>query len=294
METTINLGDRIIAISEDDDTLLISANPGSLDEAAMVTSANTKDPQPEHTLILGWNPKAPLMLRELDKYVTTGSKLACVAEFADGIEACKKLCPATARLEVSFFKGDTTDRTVLNALDIPSFDQVILLSPESEDNLDDDQRADSRTLITLLHLRDIREQSGSKFSIISEMRDPRNRALAEVTLADDFIIGDELVSLLLSQISENKELSAVFDDLLDPEGSEIYIKPASDYILPGQAINFYTVLESARRRGQIAIGYRQQRFASSKGRAFGIVINPLKSSRMTFEPNDSVIVISED
>ncbi len=294
MATRIDAGDRIIAISEDDDTLLLSANPGHHDEAAIVTSTEPRDAQPEHTLILGWNLKAPLILRELDQYVAPGSKLQCTAEFADGIEACRGRCPATARLEISFSVGDTTDRTVLEALDIPSFDQVILLSPETEDNLDDDQRADSRTLITLLHLRDIRKQSGCNLSIISEMRDPRNRALAEVTLADDFIVGDELVSLLMSQISENMELNRVFDDLLDPEGSEIYIKPASDYILPGHDVNFYTVLESARRRNQIAIGYRQQRFAGSKEKSYGIVTNPDKSSRITFEPDDAVIVIAED
>lgn len=293
-ETPIESGDNIIAISEDDDTLRLSGHAGRFDEAAIVTTAQPRVPQPEHTLILGWNLKAPLIMRELDQYVAPGSRLHCVAEFDDGIEACRGKCPATAQIEVSFTVGDTTDRSVLETLDIPSFDHVILLSPESDDTQDDDQRADSRTLITLLHLRDIRLRSGSKLSIISEMRDPRNRALAEVTLADDFIVGDELVSLLLSQISENKELGRVFDQLLDPEGSEIYIKPASDYILPGHEVNFYTVLESARRRGQTAIGYRRQRFAGSKDMGYGIVTNPIKSSRITFEPNDAVIVIAED
>ena len=67
----------------------------------------------------------------------------------------------------------------------------------------DAQRADSRTLITLLHLRDIEERGGRDFSIVSEMLDLRNRALAEVTHADDFIVSDRLVSLLMAQISEN-------------------------------------------------------------------------------------------
>jgi hypothetical protein len=49
------------------------------------------------------------------------------------------------------------------------------------------------TLITLLHLRDIGQQSGKTFSIVSEMLDARNRQLAEVTQADDFIISDRLI-----------------------------------------------------------------------------------------------------
>ena len=64
------------------------------------------------------------------------------------------------------------------------------------------------------------------------------------------------MSLMLSQISENRELAAVFQDLFDPEGSEIYVRPASDYVALGQPLSFTTVVEAARRRGEVAIGYR--------------------------------------
>ena len=66
------------------------------------------------------------------------------------------------------------------------------------------------------------------------MLDLRNRALAEVTRADDFIVSDRMTSLLLSQVAENKHLKAVFDDLFDPEGSEIYLRPASEYVAAGR------------------------------------------------------------
>ncbi len=82
---------------------------------------------------------------------------------------------------------------------------------------------DTRTLITLLHLRDIGDQFGHPCSIVTEMLDVCNRALAQITRADDFIVSDELASLLMTQISENKELSLVFEDLFFAEGSEIYI-----------------------------------------------------------------------
>ena len=91
------------------------------------------------------------------------------------------------------------------------------------------------------------EGSNRPFSIVSEMLDPRNRVLAEVARADDFIVGNRLVALLLAQVSENKELNAVFQDLFDPEGSEIYLKLASNYVTIGKPVNFYTVVEAARR-----------------------------------------------
>ena len=87
------------------------------------------------------------------------------------------------------------------------------------------QEADAHTLVSLLHLRDIADRVGHPFSIVSEMLDVRNRALAEVTRADDFVVSSRLVSLMLAQISETKELNSVFNDLLTPEGSEFYLKP---------------------------------------------------------------------
>ena len=50
------------------------------------------------------------------------------------------------------------------------------------------------------------------------MLDLRNRALAEVTRADDFIVSDRLVSLLMAQVAENPQLNAVFADLFDAGG----------------------------------------------------------------------------
>src|SRR5207244_13161439 len=137
-------------------------------------------------------------------------------------------------------------------LDVASFDHVITVS--YSDGLRP-QEADSRTLVTLLHLRDIAEQRGHRFNIVSEMLDVRNRQLAEVTRADDFIVSDNLVSLMLAQIAENKELSAVFQDLFDAEGNELYLKPAGDYVELERPVSFYTVVEAARRRGEVASGY---------------------------------------
>jgi len=173
---------------------------------------------------------------------------------------------------------------------VNSYNQVIILCYS---DLLDQQAADARTLITLLHLRDIAEKTGGKFRVVSEMLDVRNRELAEVTRADDFIVSNKLVSLILAQVSENKELNAVFADIFDPEGSEIYLKPAGNYVALGQPISFYTVVEAARRRGEVAIGYRQHVFAEDATKAHGVVVNPDKSNSIAFEPDDRIIVLAE-
>ncbi len=98
----------------------------------------------------------------------------------------------------------------------------------------------------------------------------------------------------MSQISENKALGAVFADLFDPEGSEIYLKPASDYIQTGEPVDFYTVVEAAKRQGETALGYRVLAEANDASRAYGVVLNPDKSVPVTFAEQDRVIVLAEE
>ena len=90
------------------------------------------------------------------------------------------------------------------------------------------------------------------------------------------------------------ELLAVFEDLFRADGSEIYLKPAQDYVATGREVNFYTVTESARRRGETAIGYRLERHAGDPARAYGVRVNPPKSESVTFQPEDRIIVLAED
>ncbi len=148
-------------------------------------------------------------------------------------------------------------------------------------------------MITLLHLRDLAEKTGFQYSIVSEMQDIRNRNLIEVAHADDFIVSDKLISLLLAQVSENKKLNKVFEDIFDPDGSEIYLKPAEHYITLDQPVNFYTVVESASRRGETAIGYRISSESRDQALAYGIHLNPKKSQQIVYSHGDRIIVLSE-
>ena len=286
MDRRIEPGDRIVAVVEDDSVFGSPARTPRVDEA-LIRASETVAPRPERTLVLGGGPRVPRLLRELGAYVAPGSDAVVVTP--SGEEAVGLTSPE-AGLDVRARAGDATDRALLDALDVPAFDHIIVLS---DDGLDA-QQADARTLFTLLHLRDIAERAGRDFSIVTEMRDPRNRELAEATRADDFIVGARLVSLLLAQLTENRDLLPVFTDLFDPEGSEVYLRPVEDYVEPGRGLTFDTLLESARRRGHTALGYRLAAHSGDAARAYGVVINPRKSDPVTFGPGDKVIVLAED
>jgi ion channel POLLUX/CASTOR len=137
-------------------------------------------------------------------------------------------------------------------------------------------------LVTLLHLRDIADRDDTPFSIVSEMLDLRNRKLAKVANVNDFIVSNHLISLMMAQLSEDADLYAVFTDLFNPQGSEIYMKPVGDYVELGNPVNFYTLVEAARRRGQTAIRYRLAAEAGEASRSYGVHTNPQKSVPVSF------------
>ena len=290
MDTVIEAGDRIIAISEDDDTVI----PSGKRELDVAEGAIRPDPareeEPEQIIILGWNWRGPIIINELDNYVPPGSALLVVAKQEDYHRPIEECCGEGEKLSVSHRWGDITHRDTLDDLPFGETDHVILLSPCERLP---PQEADARTLITLLHLRDIASRLQQPFSIVSEMMDAQNQRLAEIARADDIVVGDLLISLILSQISENKHLGAVFNDLFDPDGSEIYLKPAGDYVALDTSVDFYTVVESARRRGEVAIGYRVLAHAEKETRQYGVKLNPVKSEPIIFSAQDRIIVLAE-
>jgi voltage-gated potassium channel Kch len=289
MEMRLAKGDQLIGIAEDDSTFVIGQQKTAPEEG-LVREAQPRPKKPERVLVLGWNRRATRILLELDQYVAPGSSVTVVAESATAEGQIAEIRDLVTNLDVHFTAASTTDRRVLDKL-ATSFDHVITLSYSDEL---DAQKADARTLVTLLHLRDIGAAAEHTFSITSEMLDPRNRALAEVTQADDFIVSNHLISLMLAQIAENKALNAVFADLFDPEGAEVYLKPMVDYVQCGVELNFYAVVEAARRRGEIAIGYRRRYLSSMRQHGHGVVLNPNKAERLRFGEQDSVVVVAEN
>lgn len=290
MDTLIQPGDQVIAVSADDDTIVLDgARPGTV-RADAVVSGEHPAPAPESTLILGWNWRAPLIINDLDAYVAPGSRVTAVAAVEDGVEQIERLCSNLKNQAIVFQQADTTDRRVLESVCPDSYDHVIVLSYSDTREA---QEADACTLMTLLHLRDMAERSGKDISIVSEMLDLQNRALAEVTHADDFIVSDKLISLIMTQVSENKALNAVFADIFDPEGSEIYLKPAGQYVRLGQPVNFYTVIEAAAQRGEVALGYRLKAADKDASQSYGVKLNPDKSQPVTFGAEDRVVVLAE-
>ena len=292
MDTMIVEGMKIIIIAEDDSEI-------ELKERGTPTLLSGPPPAPpalappERTLMLGWNRRGPMIALELSRYVAPGSLLTIAADTPELEADYESLVLAGDNLRVEMKRIDTSRRGEIEALDPTSYDHVLVLG-YSDDMAA--QPADTRTLVTLLHLRRIGEDSHKVINVVSEMIDVRNRELAEVAKIDDFVVSNKLVSLMLAQASENEHLEEIFKDLLDEEGSEICLRPASDYVRLGETLSFYEVTEAARQRGEVAIGHHIPAAASASDarRMGGIVINVSKAEPLTYTANDRIVVLARD
>jgi hypothetical protein len=282
-------GDRIVAIAADD-AQLAAAPPcaGRIDEGAIV-SVPDRDPEPKRVLVLDWNCGVASVIREFDKFLVPGSELLLVSDVPEAESCIEAQQGRVANTRLEFCPGDPSDCEALERISPERFDHVIVITDEKLDA----QRADARTLITLLHLRDIADRRNAEFTVVSEMIDDRNRQLAEVTKVDDVIVSDKVISLMLTQISENHELAQVFDELFSAGGSELYLRPATDYVVAAREVDYATVVEAARRRNECAIGFRVEADADDPDRDYGITINPPKSTRRAFAAGDRVIVLAQ-
>ena len=291
MDTRIEESDQIFALSADDDTIRLSslALP-PIKEALIRSDRRALEPKPEKCLILGWNRSGTTIVHELDNYVAKGSQVTVVADIYNIEKQIRAQGGKLKNQTLVVREGETTDRDLLNQLGVADYDHVVVLAYSTLEP----QEADAKTLVTLLHLRDMAQKDETPFSIVSEMLDLRNRELAEATKVDDFIVSEHLVSLMMSQLSENAELMDVFTDIFDPEGAEIYLKPIGEYISTGELVNFYTVVEAARRRGETALGYRITSEANDAGKSYGVHTNPKKPEQVRFSAEDKIIVIAEN
>jgi ion channel POLLUX/CASTOR len=281
--------DDLILIAEDDDKIFMDGKFTPQED--LIVHSTAKAAKQEATILMGWNWKGSRIIRELDNYVPLGSTLTVVASGDQLGATIKSISSELNNLKVKFIGGDITDRKLLEELNLPQYNHIILLCYSDEM---DPQKADARTMMTLLHLRDIEQKLETDFSIVSEMLDIRNRNLAEVSQADDFIVSDKLISLMLAQVSENKQLNSVFQDIFDPEGSEIYLKSVSSYVVTGKPVNFYTMVKAAQERGETALGYRLVADAKQADKGYGVHLNPEKTAEVVFNPGDKIIVLADE
>lgn len=286
-DTILQQGDQCIVMEEDKGAVRPSKSDVHPVTAAIATGHKTTSKigqEPEHILILGVNEKLSGILQELDFYVASGTSITIANEIKPEVEI--DYAAQYRNVQIGVDVCNTDDRRSLDRLVSKEIDHVLILS----DQACEVEFSDAKTLVKLIHLRDIAQKTGHRFSITSEMQNAANQSLAQITKVNDFVVGTNIINLILTQISQNRELNCLFKELLSEEGSEIYMKKAKNYVPAGQAVNFYTITRIAADYGQVAVGYKK----ILEDGTFEIITNPFKSKEISFGEKDDIIVLARE
>ncbi len=253
----------------------------------------------EHLLVLGWNPKIHPIIKEFDDYVAPGSTLTLVnaMPIAEREAEIREQIGELGSLELRHIEGQFTSRALMEQLQPHRYPLVMVLGDVVSAR--DAEDADTRAIIALLLLRDARVRSGMyQQRVCSEILDPKNRELAATTQINDIVISNEMISMVLAQITFEPRAHAVFEDLVRSEGSEIYVKPIEHYLPPGfvgsgQVVTFEFLVLAAKARGELALGL--QIYTDDAASKHGLVLNPTDRTR-PFAPKagDRLVVLAED
>ncbi len=235
----------------------------------------------EHLLILGWNPKIFPILKEFDDYVAAGSTVTLVNSVPeeDRVAQIEEACGALGTIALRHMVGQFTSRALMDELNPQNYPNVMVLGDAVESS--DAESADTRAIIA------------PNQRVCSEILEPKNRELAATTQINDIIISNEMVSMVLAQITYEPRVQAVLEDLLRSEGSEVYLKPLEFYCPPGQAVSWEYLLLAAKARGEVALGL--QIYEDNPDTKYGLVLNPqTRQQPIMPKPGDRLIVLAEE
>ncbi|MFJ9898151.1 NAD-binding lipoprotein [Streptomyces sp. NPDC091280] len=284
--TVLEAGDRLVTVAHDDGPTPFGAHRAPVDPTALAPAG----PPPEHPsrlLLLGWNRRAPLIVDTLRRTARPGATLDLVT----GLEP-PRVEPRTdsAPLRLTHHPGDPSAPETLTGLDLRAYDGVIALGADRQEG-GDPERADDRTLLTILNLRSWEEETSGVLPVVAEMRDHRSRTIAPLGPAGDVIVRGELTALLMAQIVHTPELAAVFEEIFAVRGGALALHPADRYVRPGRAASFATVVAAALRVGECAIGYRAHDPRAPRPHE-PVRLCPGKSERRVWHAEDEILVLT--
>ncbi|KQS68761.1 hypothetical protein [Modestobacter sp. Leaf380] len=271
-------GDEVIAVAEDDSTFTCTGVRAV--EPSVPLVATDEVPQTTHLLVVGWSVLGPKVVREIDQFAVDGTVVDVVVDPA-------LVDPADVRVEglthsqLRVFASSAGPDELATLVADQTYDQGIVLSYRDAVEAAD---GDARTLLTLLALRRVWPSGGERsVRIVAEVLERDDVELAQAGGVDDWIVSDEVTSLMLAQLSERTELAQVFLDLFSPDGARLSFRPAHRYV--GTApVGYGSIVSSGALRGESVLGWR----VSATG---SVHLNPPKSAVVTLEAADQVLVV---
>jgi ion channel POLLUX/CASTOR len=271
-------GDEVVAVAEDDSTFLCTGVRTVTPSVPLV--ATDEVPQTAHLLVVGWSVLGPKVVREIDQFAVEGTVVDVVVD-PSLVDPVDVRVEDLRHSELRVFASSAGPEELATLVADQTYDQGIVLSYRDAVEAAD---GDARTLLTLLALRRAWPASGERaVRIVAEVLEPDDVELAQAGGVDDWIVSDEVTSLMLAQLSERTELAQVFLDLFSPDGARLSFRPAHRYVST-DPVSYGSVVAAGALRDESVLGWR----AAATG---SVHLNPAKSEIVHLVADDQVLVV---
>jgi len=317
------------------DALFASAFKKRKRKKTFTSSVSQLEREKEKLLFCGWRRDMADMIVQLDAYVPPGSEVWLInsvppAERLDmfrdkgmkGELRTKNLCiknvvgsPIVRRDLLKLTALDNKGISTGDEATLDEFDSILILASNVKM-----QVSDSNSLSSLLIIQDIQgkliEERKKQLTIpeeieeieernkrpcepISEILDSRTQKLFSVARCKGYIMSNQIISAAISQIAQDRDMNAVLGELLQAEGSELYIRSVSQYLdlhtneRQETYQSFWFVALRARQKNEICMGYKPRDMTFTEASDF-LLNPPHKAVKRHWIKGDSVVVLAMD
>ena len=286
-EIIINKGDKLIVISKDDDTI-IYVEDLITPKNDIVTPKIWVEKKENNILFIGWSAIGNDILASLTPFLNATSKITVL--FLPEYVNKNSISNTTFNgIKIDFIPVSGTDFNFEAFIENGQFKEIMIIGYTDMLSIPE---ADTLTLLEMLKLDNLKQSDlAIQFRVIAEILDSSKANLAEFTETEELIISDNLVALLMSQLTENPDLNLVFNDLFDSDGASINIFPIERYVELNKEISFADLVYTAGKINQSAIGVKLESGKVSS-HTEGVFLNPNKKMKITPKNGDQLIVIS--
>ncbi len=293
--------DEVIILAEDDST--IKFYPESVvqpNAKGYAEHKQTLERKIEKHLIIGWNSKAPIALREYAKFMVNDSQVnLAVQDLTSQMQAeFDKITKDYPHIKMEALEVKIDSIKQLKRLKLPQYNSISILAGNGANA----EEIDAKTLTILLEIRqifrDYAAETGNPVTteLIAEIIDSEETDLVIKAGVKDFLLTNQFVSKILAQVSQEPDVISIYRDLFSAEGSELYIKPISLYF-PAEQIGKLTFADcvlAAQKRNELCIGVKISAYAKNKDKNFGIDLVPSLDKQLNLHINDALITLAED
>lgn len=293
--------DEVIVLAEDDSTIKFYPQAvGKPNVLSKVDGGQPLERKPEKHLVLGWNSKVPIALKEYAKYLVKDSQVnLALQELTPEVQATfDKIALAYPDIKMAALEVKLDSVEQLVTLKPYEYDSISILAGSGENS----EEIDAKTLTILLELRQIFREYFTATDhqvtteLIAEIVESEDTELVIKAGVKDFLLTNQFVSKILAQVSQEPDVMPIYRDLFSADGSELYIKPVPLYFSAqrlGQ-LTFADCVLAAQQREEVCIGIRISAQSQNKDKNYGIDLAPSLDKPLNLTLNDALITLADD